>query len=296
MVKGVTVSNGLGWSPDGSRMYYADSPLRRVDVFDYDPATGEAFARRPFADLSDAEGVPDGLTVDLDGCVWVAMWGGSALRRLHPRRRARRGPPGPGLPAHQLRLRRPGLRRPLHHHRQRRPDRSRARRPAAGRPPAARPPRPGRPPLHHRQGRHPGLTPPARDNLSLIARETRVTLITREAPKRRRSWNKPSSSASASSSSRRCTSVSRTRRSSGSRCSSTATSPRSSRASCSRGVVIDMPGRRAGAPCRRSTSFHDQYGDAFDELRQRAGQAGGPGDSSSSWPAASRRPGRIRAE
>ena len=84
VVKGVTVSNGLGWSPDGSRMYYADSPLRRVDVFDYDPATGEAFARRPFADLSDAEGVPDGLTVDVDGCVWVAMWGGSALRRFTP--------------------------------------------------------------------------------------------------------------------------------------------------------------------------------------------------------------------
>jgi sugar lactone lactonase YvrE len=84
VLKSVTVSNGLGWSPDGSRMYYADSPLRRVDVFDYDPATGEAFARRPFVDLSDAEGVPDGLTVDLDGCVWVAMWGGSALRRFAP--------------------------------------------------------------------------------------------------------------------------------------------------------------------------------------------------------------------
>jgi sugar lactone lactonase YvrE len=84
VVTNVTVSNGLGWSPDGSRMYYADSPLGRVDVFDYDPATGEAFARRAFADLSEAEGVPDGLTVDADGCVWVAMWGGSALRRFTP--------------------------------------------------------------------------------------------------------------------------------------------------------------------------------------------------------------------
>lgn len=84
VVKNVTVSNGLGWSPDGSRMYYADTPLGRVDVFDYDPATGEAFARRPFADLSEAEGAPDGLTVDADGCVWVAMWGGSALRRFAP--------------------------------------------------------------------------------------------------------------------------------------------------------------------------------------------------------------------
>jgi sugar lactone lactonase YvrE len=84
VVTGVTVSNGLGWSPDGSRLYYADSPMRRIDVFDYDPATGEAFGRRVFADLSGADGVPDGLTVDLDGCVWVAMWGGGALRRFTP--------------------------------------------------------------------------------------------------------------------------------------------------------------------------------------------------------------------
>ena len=84
VVKGVTVSNGLGWSPDGSRMYYADSPMCRVDMFDYDPATGEAFQRRVFADLSAFDGVPDGLTVDADGCVWVAIWGGGVLRRFAP--------------------------------------------------------------------------------------------------------------------------------------------------------------------------------------------------------------------
>lgn len=84
VVDGITVSNGLGWSPDGSRMYYVDSPVRRVDVFDYDPATGRADSRRPFADLSAFDGVPDGLTVDADGCVWVAIWGGGVLRRLAP--------------------------------------------------------------------------------------------------------------------------------------------------------------------------------------------------------------------
>jgi sugar lactone lactonase YvrE len=84
VVKGVTVSNGLGWSPDGVRMYYADSPMRRIDVFDYDPATGEAFQRRVFADLSAFDGVPDGLTVDADGYVWVATWGGGVLRRFAP--------------------------------------------------------------------------------------------------------------------------------------------------------------------------------------------------------------------
>jgi sugar lactone lactonase YvrE len=84
VVTGVTVSNGLGWSPDGTRMYYADSPKRQVDVFDYDPATGEAFQRRVFANLRGMDGVPDGLTVDADGCVWVAMFGGGALRRFTP--------------------------------------------------------------------------------------------------------------------------------------------------------------------------------------------------------------------
>lgn len=84
VVKGVTVSNGLGWSPDGTRLYYADSPTKRVDAFDYDPATGEAAGRRVFADLSALDGVPDGLTVDADGCVWVAIWGGGALCRLTP--------------------------------------------------------------------------------------------------------------------------------------------------------------------------------------------------------------------
>jgi sugar lactone lactonase YvrE len=84
VLKGVTVSNGLGWSPDGTRMYYVDSPTKRIDMFDYEPATGEARGRRRFADLSAFDGFPDGLTVDADGCVWVAIWGGGVLRRLAP--------------------------------------------------------------------------------------------------------------------------------------------------------------------------------------------------------------------
>lgn len=84
VAKGATVSNGIGWSPDGTRMYYNDSPMRRIDMFDYDQATGEAFQRRMFADLSGAAGFPDGLTVDADGCVWVAMFAGGTLRRFTP--------------------------------------------------------------------------------------------------------------------------------------------------------------------------------------------------------------------
>jgi sugar lactone lactonase YvrE len=84
VVKGATVSNGIGWSPDGTRMYYNDSPMRRIDMFDYDQATGEAYQGRMFADLSGADGFPDGLTVDADGYVWVAMFAGGALRRFTP--------------------------------------------------------------------------------------------------------------------------------------------------------------------------------------------------------------------
>jgi sugar lactone lactonase YvrE len=84
VLTGVTISNGIAWSPDGSRMYYTDSLTRRIDLFDYDAATGEAAQRRVFADLSSVDGLPDGLTVDADGCVWVAMALGSALRRFTP--------------------------------------------------------------------------------------------------------------------------------------------------------------------------------------------------------------------
>ncbi|MFG2978188.1 SMP-30/gluconolactonase/LRE family protein [Streptomyces sp. NPDC048331] len=79
----VTISNGLGWSPDGRLLYYADSPTRRVDVFDHDPATGALSRRRAFADTGPA-GVPDGLAVDTEGRVWVAVWGAGQVRAYTP--------------------------------------------------------------------------------------------------------------------------------------------------------------------------------------------------------------------
>lgn len=77
---GVTVSNGLEWSPDGSLAYYADTATHRVDVFDYARETGLT-GRRPFVDLVAQELRPDGLTVDADGGVWVALSNGGAVRR-----------------------------------------------------------------------------------------------------------------------------------------------------------------------------------------------------------------------
>lgn len=78
----VAVSNGTGWSPDGRLMYYVDSPTRRVDVFDHED--GRVVNRRPLVEIEEGAGFPDGLTVDADGCVWVALWDGAAVRRYTP--------------------------------------------------------------------------------------------------------------------------------------------------------------------------------------------------------------------
>ncbi|MFF4028378.1 SMP-30/gluconolactonase/LRE family protein [Streptomyces sviceus] len=78
----VAVSNGTGWSPDGRLMYYVDSPTRRVDVFDHEG--GRISGRRTLVEIEDGAGFPDGLTVDADGCVWVALWDGGAVRRYTP--------------------------------------------------------------------------------------------------------------------------------------------------------------------------------------------------------------------
>jgi len=87
VLDGVTLSNGLGWTPDDTRMYYIDSTVYRVDVFDFELASGRLDERRPFVSFDKSDGIPDGLTVDDEGGVWVALYGGGCVRRYDERGR-----------------------------------------------------------------------------------------------------------------------------------------------------------------------------------------------------------------
>lgn len=87
LLSGVTLSNGLSWSVDGRTLYYIDTFLERVDAFEYDLETGDidTRSRRVVVDLCDAEGRPDGMTIDSEGNLWVAMARGRAVRCYDPR-------------------------------------------------------------------------------------------------------------------------------------------------------------------------------------------------------------------
>ncbi len=83
VLENVTISNGIAWSPDGTRTYYNDTATHRIDVFDYDSVAGLT-GRRPFVDLSAEAERPDGLTVDEEGGVWTALNGAGEVRRYTP--------------------------------------------------------------------------------------------------------------------------------------------------------------------------------------------------------------------
>jgi sugar lactone lactonase YvrE len=84
MLPGLSVSNGIGWSPNGCTLYHVDTPRRRIDVYDVDEADGAIAGRRAVIPVAPELGSPDGLAVDSEGCVWLALWGGGALVRFSP--------------------------------------------------------------------------------------------------------------------------------------------------------------------------------------------------------------------
>ncbi|MDR3715717.1 MAG: SMP-30/gluconolactonase/LRE family protein [Puia sp.] len=83
-LEGVTISNGLVWSPDNTRLYYIDSPRRRVDTFLFDPASGDIRFEKIAFTIPAHLGGPDGMTIDEEGMLWVAHWGGFGVYRWNP--------------------------------------------------------------------------------------------------------------------------------------------------------------------------------------------------------------------
>ncbi len=84
MESGLTVANGMGWSPDNRSMYFTDSFRRTIYQYDFDLDDGRVQNRRPLVVLGPEEGTPDGLTVDQDGCLWVALWDAWSVVRYSP--------------------------------------------------------------------------------------------------------------------------------------------------------------------------------------------------------------------
>lgn len=81
--RGIGIANTLAWSPSGTRFYFGDSAANRVDVYDYDAATGAIANPRPFLD-GFGRGLPDGSAMDSEGCLWNCRYGGAAIVRVKP--------------------------------------------------------------------------------------------------------------------------------------------------------------------------------------------------------------------
>lgn len=84
LLDGIRISNGLAWSPDHKSLYYIDTPTREVKAFDYDLSTGQIANPRAVIQVPEALGWPDGMTSDLEGDLWIAMWGGAQVTRWNP--------------------------------------------------------------------------------------------------------------------------------------------------------------------------------------------------------------------
>ncbi len=85
METGLTISNGLGWSPDEKTFYLTDSAQQKIYAYEFDAATGNISDRRIFVDLTGESFYPDGLTIDSEGYIWSAMWDGWCVIRFHPK-------------------------------------------------------------------------------------------------------------------------------------------------------------------------------------------------------------------
>lgn len=84
VLTGISISNGMAWSPDDTTMYFIDSPTHGIDAFSFEPTTGMLSKRRRLAGIPPEWGLPDGMTIDDRGFLWVAFWSGGAVRSFTP--------------------------------------------------------------------------------------------------------------------------------------------------------------------------------------------------------------------
>jgi sugar lactone lactonase YvrE len=84
MIENISISNGIAWSLDHKTMYYIDSLAAEVTAYDYDIDTGKISNKRTACTVPDGQGLPDGMTIDAEGKLWVAHWGGSQVTRWDP--------------------------------------------------------------------------------------------------------------------------------------------------------------------------------------------------------------------
>ena len=81
LLEDVTISNGLAWSSDGATLYWIDTMTHRIDAFDVDITSGTIDGRRPIVQIPAGDGMPDGMCIDAEGCLWVALYGGGGVHR-----------------------------------------------------------------------------------------------------------------------------------------------------------------------------------------------------------------------
>ena len=86
LLERLSIANGMAWSADGGTFYYIDSPLRRVDAFDYDLVTGAISGQRHYLTFDDPVATPDGMAIDAEGGLWIAFWDAAEIRRYGPDR------------------------------------------------------------------------------------------------------------------------------------------------------------------------------------------------------------------
>lgn len=83
-IQNVSIANGLAWSPDDKVFYFIDTPTNQVAAYDYDSLTGDIKNRRIVIDLSSGNGYADGMTIDTEGMLWIALWDGWKVERWNP--------------------------------------------------------------------------------------------------------------------------------------------------------------------------------------------------------------------